>query len=112
MGRPKLSAAEQRRHQVTLSLRDGELVELKRRAGVAGLTVPDYLRQRALRDRLRISVPRRLGVGEFREVQRLAVNVNQWVRALHQGRRHPAGTERALVRLHELLGRLLPEKRD
>ena len=48
MGRPKLTPGQRRRHQVTFSLRDGELAELKRRAGVAGLSLPDYLRQRVL----------------------------------------------------------------
>lgn len=112
MGRPKLTPGQRRRHQVTLSLRDGELAELKRRAGIAGLSVPDYLRQRAIEGRLRVSDPRRLGAAEFREVQRLAVNVNQMARALHQGRQPGWDAERALLRLHQLLGRLLPEKTD
>lgn len=112
MGRPRLSLGQLRRHQVTLSLRDRELAELKRRAGVAGLSVPDYLRQRAIEGRLRVSDPRRLGAAEFREVQRLAVNVNQMARVLHQGRQPGWGGERALVRLHRLLSRLLPGRYD
>ena len=47
MARPKLPLTVLRRHQVTLSLRDAELVELRRRASAARLPVPDYLRQRA-----------------------------------------------------------------
>ena len=112
MGRPRRTPGQRRRHQVTLSLRDRELAELKRRAGVAGLSVPDYLRQRAIEGRLRVSDPRRLGAAEFREVQRLAVNVNQMARVLHQGRQPGWGAERVLLRLHRLLSRLLPGKYD
>ena len=85
-----------------------ELAELKRQAGVARLPVPHYLRQRVLRRGLRISDPRRLGAEEFREVRRLAVNINQAVHALHQGRPFSPSAERALQRLHELLEALLP----
>ena len=108
MGRPKLTPTQQRRHQVTLHLRDAELAELKRQAGVARLRVPDYLRQRVLRRGLRVSDPRRLGAEEYREVRRLAVNINQAVHALHQGRPFRPGAESALQRLHELLEALLP----
>ena len=76
---------------MTLSLRDSELVELRRRASEARLPVPDYLRQRALSERLRVASPR-LAAAEFREVSRLAVNVNQIARCLHQGRLLPKGT--------------------
>ena len=115
MGRPKLTPTQQRRHQVTLHLRDAELAELaelKRQAGVARLPVPHYLWQRVLRRGLRISDPRRLGAEEFREVRRLAVNINQAVHALHQGRPFSPGAERALRRLHELLEALSPGDRD
>ena len=98
MGRPKLTPTQQGRHQVTLNLRDAELAELKRQAGVARLPVPHYLWQRVLRRGLRISDPRRLGAEEFREVRRLAVNINQAVHALHQGRPFSPGAERALRR--------------
>ena len=70
--------------------------------------MPDYLRQRVLRRGLRVSDPRRLGAEEYREVRRLAVNVNQAVHALHEGRPFSPGAERALQRLHELLEALLP----
>ena len=112
MGRPKLTPTQQRRHQVALHLRDAELAELKRQAGVARLPVPHYLWQRVLRRGLRISDPRRLAAEEFREVRRLAVNINQAVHALHQGRPFSPGAERALRRLHELLEALSPGDRD
>ena len=57
MARPTLPLTVLRRHQVTLSLRDAELVELRRRASAARLPVPDYLRQRALSERLRVASP-------------------------------------------------------
>ena len=57
--------------------------------------------------------PRRLGVEEFREVARLASNVNQIARVLNSGRSwvRPE-TELELTRLGELLAGLMPEKRD
>lgn len=112
MGRPKLSQAELRRHQVTLSLRDAELFELRRRAGLARLSIPDYLRQRAISDRLRLTPARRLGVEEFRAVSKLAVNVNQMARAMNQGRELPAPAAEELARLRALLERLLPQVKD
>ena len=108
MGRPKLSQAALRRHQVTLSLRDEELNELRRRAGLARLSIPDYLRQRAVGDRLRLTPARRLGAEEFRAVSKLAVNVNQMARAMNQGRTLPAAAAAELARLRSLLARLLP----
>ena len=112
MARPKLPLIVLRRHQVTLSLRDGELVELRRRASAARLPVPDYLRQRALSERLRVASPQRLAAAEFREVSRLAVNVNQIARCLHQGRLLPKGTRVAFERLRALLLQLLPQAKD
>ena len=40
MGRPKLTPTQQRRHQVTLHLRDAELAELKRQAGSRAAACP------------------------------------------------------------------------
>jgi len=112
MARPKLNDAERRRNQVNLALRDGELAELRRRAGIARMAIPDYLRQRALSERLRIAPPRQLGVAEFREVQRLAVNVNQMARALNRGAYLAAGAAHELAQLRGLLERLLPQEAD
>ena len=112
MARPKLPLTVLRRHQVTLSLRDAELVELRRRASAARLAVPYYLRQRALSERLRVASPQRLAAAEFREVSRLAVNVNQIARCLHQGRLLPTGTRVAFERLRAVLLQLLPQAKD
>ena len=78
----------------------------------ARLPVPDYLRQRALSERLRVASPQRLAAAEFREVSRLAVNVNQIARCLHQGRLLPKGTRLAFERLRALLLQLLPQAKD
>ena len=112
MARPKLPLTALRRHQVTLSLRDGELIELRRRASAARLPVPAYLRQRALSERLRVASPQRLAAAEFREVSRLAVNVNQIARCLHQGRLLPKATRVAFERLRAVLVQLLPQAHD
>ena len=113
MGRRKLSDRERRRHQVNISLRDDERAELLRRADLARMPVHDYVRRRALSDRLRVVPPRRLGVEEFREVARLSSNVNQIARALNSGRGWVRpGAELELARLRELLAALMPEKRD
>ena len=113
MGRRALPDAERRRHQVNISLRDDELAELRHRAETARMAVTDYVRRRALSDRLRVVPPRRLGAEEFREVARLSANVNQIARALNTGRGWVRpGTELELARLRELLDGLMPEKRD
>ena len=113
MGRRPLPEHELRRHQVNISLRDGELAELHRRAALARMAVHDYVRRRALSDRLRVVPPRRLGVEEFREVARLASNVNQIARSLNSGRGYVRpGIGLEIERLRELLEQLMPHKRD
>ena len=113
MGRRSLPDHERRRHQVNISLRDAELAELRSRAGAARMAIPDYVRRRALLDRLRVVPPRRLGAEEFREVARLAANVNQIARALNSGRGYVRpGIDVELELLRELLAGLMPEKRD
>ncbi len=113
MGRRALPEEQRRRHQVNISLRDDELERLHARAGAARMSVTDYVRRRALSDRLRVVPPRRLGVEEFRELARLGANVNQIARALNSGRAwvRPE-VELPLARLHELLAALMPEKAE
>ena len=84
MGRPKLGETALRRHVVTVRLNDGEHEELRRQAGKARLRVPEFIRQRVLERRLQIGSPRQLGVAEFRELNRIGVNLNQIARALNQ----------------------------
>ena len=85
MGRPKLSETALRRHAVTVYLNDGEREELRRQAGQARLRVTEFIRQRVLERRLQIGSPRKLGVAEFRELNRIGVNLNQIARSLNQG---------------------------
>ena len=112
MARPKLSDDERRTQRVTVYLRPTELDALRGRAAAARLTVPEYLRQRALLTRLRIESPRRLAAAEFREVARLGSNLNQIARRLNQGGSAPQDTPQVLGRLIDLLERLLPEADD
>ena len=80
MGRPKLGETALRRHVATVRLNDGEHEELRRQAGKARLRVPEFIRQRVLERRLQIGSPRQLGVAEFRELNRIGVNLNQIAR--------------------------------
>jgi len=126
MGRRALADHERRRHQVNISLRDDELARLHRRADRARMAVTDYVRRRALSDRLRVVPPRRLGVEEFRQVARIGSNLNQIARRLNSGwsgtvdwpewqeleRIREQLAEAGLEQLQELLAELMPEKRD
>ena len=80
----RLGETALRRHMVTVRLNDGEHEELRRQAGKARLRVPEFIRQRVLERRLQIGSPRQLGAAEFRELNRIGVNLNQIARALNQ----------------------------
>ena len=88
-------------------LNDGEHEELRRQAGKARLRVPEFIRQRVLERRLQIGSPRQLGVAEFRELNRIGVNLNQIARALNQRREVSAPRLDELKRLRELIAHLL-----
>ena len=107
MGRPKLGETALRRHAVTVRLNDGEHEELRRQAGKARLRVPEFIRQRVLERRLQIGSPRQLGVAEFRELNRIGVNLNQIARALNQRSDAAAPRLDELRRLGELIAHLL-----
>ena len=107
MGRPKLGETALRRHVVTVRLNDGEHEELRRQAGKARLRVPEFIRQRVLERRLQIGSPRQLGVAEFRELNRIGVNLNQIARALNQRSDVAAPRLDELGRLGELIAHLL-----
>ena len=72
-----------------------------------GLRVPEFIRQRVLERRLQIGSPRQLGVAEFRELNRIGVNLNQIARALNQGSDVAAPRLDELKRLGELIAHLL-----
>ena len=107
MARPRLSDAERRTLQVTLWVNRGERRIIEERAAAAGLSIPAYIRRRAVSDHLPIARPLRLGVAEYREVRQIGVNLNQIARALNQGADAPARTSRLLERLAGILERLL-----
>ena len=107
MARPRLSDEERRTLQVTLWVNRGERRAIEERATAAGLSIPAYIRKRAVHDHLPIARPLRLGVEEFREVHKIGVNLNQIARALNQGADAPAWTPRLLERLARILERLL-----
>ena len=107
MGRPKLSETALRRHVLTVRLNDGEHEELRRQAGQARLRAPVFIRQRVLERRLQIGSPRQLGVAEFRELNRIGVNLNQIARALNQRSDVAAPRLDELRRLGELIAHLL-----
>ncbi|MYA43723.1 MAG: MobC family plasmid mobilization relaxosome protein [Gemmatimonadetes bacterium] len=112
MPRPRLSDADRRIHRVAIWLSPNELRELRSRASIARLSVPEYVRQRSVRWRLNIESPRRLAADHFREVQRIGNNLNQIARNMNMGRAAPEGTREELTRLRDLLSLLLPEAAD
>ena len=71
------------------------------------LRVPEFIRQRVLERRLQIGSPRQLGVDEFRELNRIGVNLNQIARALNQRGDIAAPGLDELRRLGELIAHLL-----
>lgn len=107
MARPRLSDEERRTLQVTLWVNPVERRAIEERASAAGLSIPAYIRRRAVSDHLPIARPLRLGAAEYREVRQIGVNLNQIARALNQGADAPARTPRLLERLGVILERLL-----
>ena len=64
---------------------EAEAEELQERAQAARLSMGAYLRRRALGQRVRSAVERRLGAAELRELNRIGVTLNQMARALNSG---------------------------
>ena len=63
-------------------------------------TMGAYLRRRALGQRVRSAVERRLGAAEMRELNRIGVNLNQMARALNsRAVSSPAETQAAVERV-------------
>lgn len=112
MPRPKLSERDLRSHRITASVNSAEWWIIQDRARQARMSVPEFIRQRVVRDRLQIESPRQLDARTFREVQRLGVNVNQIARAMNRGSKPPQNLPPVLQRLIFLLKKLLPEEPD
>ena len=113
MARPRLGEEERRRRTVGVRVTEAEETELRERAQAARLSMGAYLRRRALGQRVRSAVERRLGAAELRELNRIGVNLNQMARTLNSGAvASPAETQEALERVGELVAKLLAGERE
>ena len=116
MPRPPLRDRQRRSRRVSVYISPDEWAVLDERSAQAQLSIPEYLRQRGLRDRLQIESPRRLDAKTFQELHRLGVNLNQCVRLMHRGRRpitkSGEGLKQVLEKVQRLLHRLMPEEPD
>ena len=92
---------------------EAEAAELQERAQAARLSMGAYLRRRALGQRVRSAVERRLGAAELRELNRIGVNLNQMARAINSGAvSAPAETREAVERVSELVARCWPGRAE
>ena len=113
MARPRLDEQERRARTVGVRVTAAEAAELRERAQAARLSMGAYLRRRALGQRVRSAVERRLGAAELRELNRIGVNLNQMARALNSGAAPPpAETQAAAERVGELVAKLLAGERE
>ena len=108
MARPRLGESERRRRTIGVRVTEAEAAELRERAQAARLSVGAYLRRRALGQRVRSAVERRLGAAELRELNRIGVNLNQMARALNSGAVSSSAETRATVeQVGEMVAKLL-----
>ena len=107
MARPRLGAEERRTRTIGVRVTEAQAAELAELAQAARLSVAALMRRRALGQPVRIAAARRLGAAEFRELNRIGVNLNQVARALNAGASAPAGTRAAVERVGELVAALL-----
>ena len=112
MARPRLGDEERRGRTVGVRVTETEAEELRERAQAARLSMGAYLRRRALGQRVRSAVERRLGAAELRELNRIGVNLNQMARAMNSGAAAPAGTQEAVERVGEMVAKLLAGERE
>ena len=113
MARPRLGEEERRTRTVGVRVTEAEAEALQERAQAARLSMGAYLRRRALGQRVRSAVERRLGAAEMRELNRIGVNLNQMARALNSGAvSSPAETQAAVERVGELVAKLLAGERE
>ena len=113
MARPRLGYEERRTRTIGVRVTKAEETELRARAQGARLSMGAYLRRRALGQRVRSAVERRLGAAEMRELNRIGVNLNQMARALNSGAvSSPAETQAAVERVGELVAKLLAGERE
>ena len=113
MARPRLGESERRTRTIGVRVTKAEETELRERAQAARLSMGAYLRRRALGQRVRSTVERRLGATEMLELNRIGVNLNQMARTLNSGAvSSPAETQAAVERVGELVAKLLAGERE
>lgn len=112
MPRPPLSDRRRRDRRVSVYVSADEWVVLDERSAQARMPVPEFLRQRGLRDRLQIESPRRLDAQTFQELHSIGVNLNQCVRVLHRRRGTDKDLKEVLEQVRGMLHRLMPEEPD
>ena len=107
MPRPSLPDDERRSRRVLVRLSPREHDELRRRAGIARLGVPEFLRRAALGRRFRLQAPRRLAAADRRDLTRLGISLSQIARAANAGFGIAPEARLDLDRAIELLTRVL-----
>ena len=112
MPRPRLSDRRRRDLRVSVYVSAEEWVVLDERSAQARMPIPEFLRQRGLRDRLQIESPRRLDTQTFQELHRIGVNLNQCVQVLHRRRGTDKDLKKVLEQVRGMLHRLMPEEPD
>jgi len=107
MARPKKAAKEKRSANFPpVRVTEAELIHVQDQAGMAGLSVSDYLRQRALSGKV---TPRRTPAQAslLVELNRVGVNLNQIARSLNGGRKEdPQHIGFVLNELHGVMEKL------
>ena len=113
MARPRLGDAERRTRTIGVRVTEAQAAELVELAQAARLSVAALMRRRALGQPVRIAAARRLGAAEFRELNRIGVNLNQMARVLNSGAaRAPAEMLATVERVGELVAALLAGEAD
>jgi len=103
MPRPLISSQDLR-HRFDLYLASHEVEQLRELARVARLPMSTYLRRLALRQSIQMP-PTEFAVAQWRELGRLANNINQLARLAHAGQL-PQETDAALAEVAQLLRQL------
>ena len=104
MARPTLAPEERRTEQVKIRLTLGEAEFLREQADIAGMSLSELVRRRALGLPVQ-PTPSRIDGRLLAELNRIGVNVNQLARSIHTGREF-RGDWRAI---REKLTRVLAE---
>jgi uncharacterized protein (DUF1778 family) len=105
MARPRKHKPERRDAQVNIRLTDAERVALEEKADNAGLTLAEYMRQRAIAGRV---TPKRPAADDrlLHELNMIGVNINQIARALNAEHTPGGSLEEALAHLHRVLDQI------